>query len=111
MGRTERSGQVLARAAAREEKSAAHELAPRVEIKSPAASLRIGRIRPTLIWPFLPANSQPAQVFNGGLGKIDAAAIGVQVFHAHDERAARVTRPLAGRPESACVAHVQIASG
>jgi hypothetical protein len=51
------------------------------------------------------------QVFDGGLGVFGAAAVEVQVFHAHRQRAAGRARPFEGRPEGARVAQVQVAGG
>src|ERR1035437_2579451 len=87
MRRAERGFQVLARTATREEKAAPEQLSTCVQIEGLATALLVGSKRPAKVWAFLPANSQPAQVFECGVGVLGAAAVRVQVFHAHDQRA------------------------
>src|ERR1035437_2320565 len=87
MRRAERGLQVFARAATRKEKAAPEQLSTCVQIEGLATALLVGSKRPAKVWAFLPSNSQPAQVFQGGLGVLGAAAVGVQIFHAHDQRA------------------------
>ncbi len=111
MRRAQRGFKILARAAAGIEIAAPQQPAPGRQIDGPPLALHVGRKRPALVRALLPANAQPAQVFERGFGINGLAALRVQVFHAHDQRAACLAGPLPGRPEGARVAHVQIAGG
>src|ERR1035438_9038165 len=98
----ERGFQILARAVAREEKAASEQLAPGRKIDRATLALCVGRARPSQVvqgwisqvWTLLPANPQPAQVFERGVGVRAPAAVRVKVFHAHDECPAGVARSL-----------------
>ena len=56
-------------------------------------------------------NAEPAKVFEGSIGVLGAAAIGIEVFHAHDECAVCGVGVLEGCKEGARVAEVQAAGG
>src|SRR5580658_9351180 len=109
MWRSEGSLKIFAGAAARIEMATPKQPAPGGKVEGPSAALHIWSKRPALVRPLLPADPEPAQIFECGFGKHRFTALRVQVFHAHHECATRIARPLPRSPECARVAHMQIA--
>jgi hypothetical protein len=108
MRRADSGFKIFPRTATREEVAAMEELAPGGEIDGAAAALLIGSKWAAFVWPLVPANSEPAKIFESSISVGGPAAIGIEVFHAHDERTAGSTRALIGGPEGTRVAHVEI---
>src|SRR5580692_592531 len=103
--------EVFAGAAAGIEIAAPEKPAPGSEIDGTTLALHVRGEGTTLVGPFVPANSQPTEVFKRGVGVDGLAAVGIEIFHAHDERAACLAGSLPCGPEGAGVADVQIAGG
>jgi len=87
------------------------QLSPCVEINLMAAALYVGRKGSSFVRTFLPADSQPPQVLDCGIGKGGAAAVEIEVIHAQDKRAAGVACALKRGPKSARVPDMKIAGG
>jgi hypothetical protein len=85
--------------------------APGCEIDAAPFALQVGRIRPAFVRSLVPADAQPAQIFERGIGVDGAAALAVEVLHAHHQRTARLANALPSSPEGARVAHMQVACG
>ena len=102
-------GQIFSRTATGIEEAALLQLPPSSEIDAVSLALDVRCIRASDIWPFLPIDAEPAQVFERGRGIFCAAAIGVEVFHSHHEGADSGDGPLVSGEECPCVADVQIA--
>ena len=107
----ERGGEIFARAAAGIDESAFEELLPRRAIDVLALALRVGRERSADVWAFVPADSKLMQIFDCGFCVEVAAAVGIEVFHAHHQGAVRCAGSLGGGEEGARVAYVQVAGG
>jgi hypothetical protein len=69
--------------------------------------LRVRRMRPAAIRPFVPLNTQPAQVFEHSRNKFWTAAIGIEVFVAKYKNAARFPRPFRRNQKGTRVAEVE----
>ncbi len=69
--------------------------------------LDVRGVRPTDIGAFLPSNPQPAQVFDHGLGEIEARPLRIQVLIAEHKNAIVLSRAPVRGPEGASVAQVQ----
>src|SRR5581483_6967894 len=82
---------------------------PCLDVKGSALALHVRRTRTTNIRPFEPADAKPAQIFERSVSVHVLAALGIEIFHAHHQRAARIPRALPCRKECARMAHVQIA--
>jgi hypothetical protein len=108
---TERDGEILARAATGIEEAALHQAAPCGEIDWIALTLCVRSVWAADVRAFVPVNAEPAKVFEGSVGVLGAAAIGIEVFHAHDECAVCGVGVLEGCKEGARVAEVQVAGG
>ena len=83
--------------------------APCGEIDIAAAALLVGAEGTTFVGPFVPTDAEPAQIIEGSVGVNGTAAVGIEIFHAHDKSAACSPRALKSYPESTCMAHVEIA--
>jgi hypothetical protein len=85
--------------------------APRSEIDVAAAALLVGAEWATFVRPFMPAGTEPTQIVKGRVGVCGTAAVGIEVFHAHDKRTAGSARALKRSPESARMTNMEIARG
>jgi hypothetical protein len=86
--------QLLPRTAARINESAIAKEFPRRQMDFPPFTLRVRRMRPAAVRPFVPANAQPAQVFVHRGNKFWTASIGIEVFVPKHENAVRLLRPI-----------------
>ena len=85
---------------ARINEAAVAELAPGIQIKLRALALIEG--------PLVPANAQPAQIFDNPLRIVWLATVGIEIFYPKDGDSATFRGTLARLQESRCVTQVQI---
>src|ERR1700758_3304423 len=108
MRRCERTLQVFARASAGKQEPAIAKFAPGVEIESAAFALHVRSEGAAFVRTLMPADPQPAQVIERGICIHCSTAVGIEIFHAHDQGAACVPRPLPGGPEGARMTYMQV---
>ncbi len=111
MGRGEGGGEVFAGAVAGIKEAAEEQAAPGLDVGAVALALEVWRARTAHVWPLMPADAEPEEIFYGGGGKLSAAALGVKIFNAENDGALGVAGALEGFPEGAGVADVEIAGG
>ncbi len=87
------------------------ELLPGGEIEVAALALRVGSEGAADVGAFLPADSEPAQVFDHGLLEVGAGAMRIEIFVAKDEGAVCGETALIRGEESARVSQVEEACG
>src|SRR5579863_1140861 len=76
-----------------------------------ALALHIRFERAADVGAFVPAQAEPAQVFDCGFGVLGTAAVRVEVFHAQDESAACLAGAFGRGEEGKRMAYMQIACG
>src|ERR1700721_2197463 len=111
MRRGQSGRKVFARTTAWKQAAGAQQLARGVEIDPAALALQVRSKWAALFRTLLPADSQPAQFVERGISINRPAAVGVQIFHAHDQRSIGLSRALERRPEGARMAYVQVPGG
>lgn len=104
-------GEILAGAAAGIDESACAKLFPCSQIHLCSPALLVGSEGTAYIGPFVPIESQPAKIFEGGSSVFGAAAVGIEIFHAHHEAATGRSRSLPCTMEGACVSDMEITGG
>ena len=87
------------------------QVAPGREIVRAALALCVGTVGAAAVGAFGPAESQPAEVFDHGLGELGEGALGVEIFVAEDEGAVMVAGALGCYREGTGVACVEQARG
>jgi len=106
-----RERQVLAGAGAGIDGPTVAQLAPCTKVNLAALALAVGPERSSQVWPFLPVDSQPPEIFEHRLGKPALGALGIEILVAQNQGAVVLEGALAGGPESGNVADVQQACG
>ncbi len=74
-------------------------------------ALCIRAVRAAAVGAFSPAESQPVEVFDHGLGELGAGALGVEIFVAQDEGAVVVEGTLGCHRKGAGMADVEQTGG
>ena len=74
---------------------------PRIKKERHAFALAVGPGWTSDIWAFVPLAAEPLKIFDGTVGKLRFAAVGVNVFVAVDQFAAKFTGALHCDPKSA----------
>jgi hypothetical protein len=113
------AGELTAGTDAGIEASGGEKLSPGGEVVVAALALRVGSERTARagtqigseVRAFLPADAEPAQVFDHGDGVVGAGAVRVEVFVAKDERAAGLERAEIRGEEGARVSEMEQAGG
>ena len=111
MRRAERVQNVFARTGAGIEEAAGTQFFQSSAIIGETFALVVGTERAAAIGPFLPAKTEPAQVFDRGGNEFLFATGAVEVFVAQHQCATELLRALLRDPESPRVAQVQVAGG
>jgi len=111
MGSAKSGKEVLAGAATGVNESAVAKFLPRSVINISTATLFVRSAASAAIRSFVPAEAQPAEVFESGLHVLRAGAIVIEILHAHNQLPMGLASSLPGAVECAGVADVEIAGG
>ena len=103
--------QVFAGAGAGVDGSGVAQFAPGVEVELAALALAVGAEGAADVGAFVPADAQPAKVFEHGVGEVGLGALGVEVLVAKSEYSFAFECALVGRPEGRRVADVEQPGG
>jgi hypothetical protein len=109
MRSAQRRRQIPPRTAAWIDESAFAQPFPRRKINISPFALHIRPELTTHIRPFVPVNSQPAQILKRALCILRSAPVAIEIFHPHYQGAARFSRPPPRRGKRPRMTDMQIA--
>jgi hypothetical protein len=81
---------------------------PRGKIDFAPLALDVRRKRSAQIRPFIPTQSEPAQIFDDGVSKFFRAPIAIEIFDAEDQLSVALFSAFLRAPESAGVTEMKI---
>jgi hypothetical protein len=76
-----------------------------------ALALIVGGVWSAEVGTFVPIDVEPAQIFEGSLGVLGPAAVGVKILHPKDQNATPLSGPLPGAMKGVGVSDVEVAGG
>jgi hypothetical protein len=109
--RPSRQRHILARTSTRIDDPNLPQSLPRLQIEVSPLALRVGSARPSAIRPFLPGNSQPAQILDHRIDEFGTAALRIQILISQSQRSVPLGGSLRGNPERPRVSDMEQASG
>src|SRR3569623_2072676 len=94
MRSAERSCKVFAGALAWIDEPSPTETLPCSPVERCAPALLVGSIGAAHVGSLVPVDAEPAKVLEGSLGVLGAAAVAIEVLHAHNQRSTGLSRAL-----------------